>query len=131
MPSMVLSTDGGIPVDYEEGELEDEGTSSSQPSDSKPAAGTRRVRQDEPDASSSKRPRSVRDAVPSTLEALAIVSDPSAITPDPPVIPSEQARYGRTISRNVIPWYVVSRIVDDAEAASKNFDPMTHQMRTY
>ncbi|OWZ20885.1 hypothetical protein PHMEG_0004654 [Phytophthora megakarya] len=36
--SSVLSTDGGIPVDYEEGELEDEEISSSQSCDAKPAA---------------------------------------------------------------------------------------------
>ncbi|OWZ01219.1 hypothetical protein PHMEG_00027442, partial [Phytophthora megakarya] len=65
-----LSTDGGIPVDYEERELEDEGTSSSQSYGSKLAAGTCHPREDDSDASSSKRPRSVSDAVPSSLEAL-------------------------------------------------------------
>ncbi|OWZ04282.1 hypothetical protein PHMEG_00023840 [Phytophthora megakarya] len=149
--SSVLSTDGGIPVDYEEGELE--GTSSSQPSDSKSAAGTRRAREDESDASSWKRQRSVRDAVPSTLEEPAIVSDAPAITPDPSVVSSEQrdaprtddsvrdpwmpsesvisAWYGRTVPPNVIPLYVDSRIIDDAEAESKSFDLVTNQRRDY
>ncbi|OWZ06555.1 hypothetical protein PHMEG_00021172, partial [Phytophthora megakarya] len=97
--------------------------------------------------------RSVSDAVPSTLEALAIASDPPTITPDPPVVPSEQhdaprtddsvrdpwipsesvisTRYRRTVPPNVIPLYVDSRIVDDAEAASKHFEPMTNQRRDY
>ncbi|OWY98670.1 hypothetical protein PHMEG_00030510 [Phytophthora megakarya] len=81
---------------------------SSQSYDSKPAAGTRRPREDDSDASSSKRPRSVSNAVPSTLEAFP--------SPRPP---------------NVIPLYVGSRIVDDTEAASKNFESMTNQRRDY
>ncbi|OWY90593.1 hypothetical protein PHMEG_00041209 [Phytophthora megakarya] len=121
--------------------------------DSKPVAGTRRPREDDTDASSSKRPRRVSEAAPSTLEALAITSDPPAITLDPPIIPSEQrdvprtddsvrepwmpsesvitARYGRTIPLNVIPLYVDSRIVDDSEAASKHIEPMMNQRRDY
>ncbi|OWZ17200.1 hypothetical protein PHMEG_0008895 [Phytophthora megakarya] len=55
--SSIFSADGGIPVDYEDGELEDEGTSSSLSHESKSAIGTRRPREDESDASSSKRPR--------------------------------------------------------------------------
>ncbi|OWZ12749.1 LOW QUALITY PROTEIN: hypothetical protein PHMEG_00014035 [Phytophthora megakarya] len=141
--SSVLSTDGGIPLDYEEGELEDEGTSSSQSYDSKPAAGTRRpvkmIR--------TLLLRSVRevDAVPSTLEALSITSDPPVVllercdaprTKDSvrePWMPSEgvtTARNGCTVLPNVIPLYVDNRI-DDAEAASKHFEPMTNQRRGY
>ncbi|OWY94060.1 hypothetical protein PHMEG_00036320 [Phytophthora megakarya] len=73
--SSIFSADGGIPVDYEDGELEDEVTSSSQSHESKPATGNRRPREDDSDASSSKRPRSESDAVPSRLEALAITSE--------------------------------------------------------
>ncbi|OWY98847.1 hypothetical protein PHMEG_00030274 [Phytophthora megakarya] len=80
--SSVLSTDGGIPVDYEDGGLEDEVTSSSQSLESKPASGTRRPREDDSDASSSKRPRSASDAVPSRLEALAITSERDATRTD-------------------------------------------------
>ncbi|OWZ03174.1 hypothetical protein PHMEG_00025140 [Phytophthora megakarya] len=94
-----------------------------------------------------------RECMPSTLEAPAIASDPPAITTGPPVVLSEQrdaqrtgdsvrdpskpsesvisARYGRTVPPNVIPLYVDSRIVDDAEAASKHFEPMTNQRRDY
>ncbi|OWZ07885.1 hypothetical protein PHMEG_00019661 [Phytophthora megakarya] len=137
--SSVLSTDGGIPVDYEEGELEDEGTSSSLSYDSKPAAGTRRPREDDSDALSSKRPRSVSDAVPSRLEALAITSEKrdATCTDDSvrePWMPPESvitARYGSTVPPNEIPLYVDNRIVDDAEAASKHFEPMTDQRRGY
>ncbi|OWZ14293.1 hypothetical protein PHMEG_00012256 [Phytophthora megakarya] len=102
--SSVLSTDGGIPVDYEECELEDEGTSSSQSCDAKPAAGTRRAREDDSEASSSKRPRSVSDAVPSALEAPSIASDPPAITLVPPVVSSEQRDAPRTDDSVRDPW---------------------------
>ncbi|OWZ12991.1 hypothetical protein PHMEG_00013753 [Phytophthora megakarya] len=54
--SSVLSNDGSIPLDYEEGEFEDEGTSSSPSYDSKPAAGIRRPPEDDSDASSSNHP---------------------------------------------------------------------------
>ncbi|OWY96099.1 LOW QUALITY PROTEIN: hypothetical protein PHMEG_00033723 [Phytophthora megakarya] len=99
--------------------------------------------------------RSVRevDTVPSSLKAPVIASDPPAITPDPPIVPSEQreaphtddsvrdpwmpsesvitVRYGRTVPPNVMPLYVGSRFVDDAEAVSKHFEPMTNQRRDY
>ncbi|OWZ12490.1 hypothetical protein PHMEG_00014345 [Phytophthora megakarya] len=137
--SSVLSTDGGIPVDYEDRELEDDGTSSSLSHDSKPAAGTRRPREDDSDASSSKRPRSASDAVPSRLEALAITSEQRDATRTDDIVrepwmPSESAikdRYGCMVPRNEIPLYVDNRIVDDAEAASKHFEPTTNQRRDH
>ncbi|OWZ10201.1 hypothetical protein PHMEG_00016987 [Phytophthora megakarya] len=137
--SSVLSTDGGIPVDYEDGELEDEGTSSSMSHGSKPAAGTRRPREDDSDASSSKRPRSASDAVPSRLEALAITSEQRDATRTDdtvrePWMPSKKAiddRYGATVPPNEIPLYVDNRLVDDAEAAAKHFEPTTNQRRDY
>ncbi|OWZ15104.1 hypothetical protein PHMEG_00011310 [Phytophthora megakarya] len=49
-------------------------------------------------------------------------------------MPSESvitARYGCTVPPNVIPLYVDNRIVDDAEAASKHFEPMMNQRRDY
>ncbi|OWY92575.1 hypothetical protein PHMEG_00038373, partial [Phytophthora megakarya] len=103
--SSIYMSDGGIPVDYEDGELEDEGTSSSQSHESKRATGTRRPREDDSDASSSKRPRSESDAVPSGLEALAITSDQ--------------------------PLYFDNRIVDDAEDAAKHLEPDTIRRRDY
>ncbi|OWY96070.1 LOW QUALITY PROTEIN: hypothetical protein PHMEG_00033761 [Phytophthora megakarya] len=131
----VLSTDGGIPVDYDDGELEDEVTSSSQSHASKPTTGNRRPREDDSDASSSKGPRSASDAVPSSLEALAITSerDDATRTDDSvrePWMPSESVikdRYGSMVPPNEIPLYVVNRIVDDAEAAAKHFEPTTNQ----
>ncbi|OWZ15829.1 hypothetical protein PHMEG_00010458 [Phytophthora megakarya] len=139
--SSVLSTDGGI---SEEGQLEDEGTSSSPSRDSEPVAGTRRPREADSDASASKRPQSFSDAVSATLEALAITSDPAVVPSEQrdalrtddsvrePWMPSESvitARYRRTVPPNVISLYVDSRIVDDAEAASKHIEPMTDQRR--
>ncbi|OWY94084.1 hypothetical protein PHMEG_00036288 [Phytophthora megakarya] len=136
--SSIFSADGGIPVDYEDGGLEDEVTSSSQSHESKPASGTRRPREDDSDASSSKRPRSASDAVPSRLEALAITSDRDATRTDDivhePWMPSESGikeRYGALIPPNEIPLYVDNRIVDDAEAAAKHFDNSTNQKRDY
>ncbi|OWY99185.1 LOW QUALITY PROTEIN: hypothetical protein PHMEG_00029862 [Phytophthora megakarya] len=137
--SSVLSTDGGIPVDYEDGELEDEGTSSSLSHDSKLATGTRRPREDDSDASSSKRPRSASDAVPSRLEALAITSEQRDVTRTDntvrePWMSSKKViddRYGAMVPPTEIPLYVDTRIVDDAEAASKHFEPTTNQGRDY
>ncbi|OWY95940.1 hypothetical protein PHMEG_00033919, partial [Phytophthora megakarya] len=119
--SSIYSADGGIPVDYEDGELEDEVTSSSQSHESKPATGNRRPREDDSDASSSKRPRSESDAVPSGLEALAITSDQRDATRTDdtvraPWMPSEEVikdRYGAMVAPNPVALYFDNRIVDD------------------
>ncbi|OWZ10488.1 LOW QUALITY PROTEIN: hypothetical protein PHMEG_00016655 [Phytophthora megakarya] len=120
--SSIFSADGGIPVDYEDGELEDEDTSSSLSHESKPASGTRRPREDDSNASSSKGPRSASDAVLSGLEALAIISERDATRTDDsvrePWMPFESVIKDR-------------RIVDDAEAAAKRFEPTTNQRRDY
>ncbi|OWY96687.1 hypothetical protein PHMEG_00032986 [Phytophthora megakarya] len=132
--SSIFSSDGGIPVDYEDGELEDEGTLVFPP-----AAGTRRPREDDSDASSSKRPRSASDPVPSRLEALAITSEQRDATRTDdsvrePWMPSESVikdRYGCMDPPNEIPLYVDNRIGNGAEAASKHFEPTTNQRRDY
>ncbi|OWY96182.1 hypothetical protein PHMEG_00033616, partial [Phytophthora megakarya] len=132
--SSIFSADGGIPVDYENGELEDEGTSSSLAHEFKPAAGIRRPREGNSDASSSKRPR-----MPSRLEALAITSEQRDATGTDdsvrgPWMPSESVindRYGSMVPPNEIPLYVDNRMVADAEAASKRFEPTTNQRRDY
>ncbi|OWZ14429.1 LOW QUALITY PROTEIN: hypothetical protein PHMEG_00012093 [Phytophthora megakarya] len=139
--SSSLSTDGGIPLDYEEGGLEDEGTSSSQSYDSKPAAGTRRPREDDSDASPSNRPRIAFHAG-NTFHHLGSTCCSVGATWCPhtddsvrePWMPSDSvitARYGCTVPPNEIPLYVDNRIVDDAEVASKHFEPMTNQRRDY
>ncbi|KAG2975655.1 hypothetical protein PC120_g25810 [Phytophthora cactorum] len=75
-----------------------------------PVTGSRRPREDDPSASSSKR----------SQRALWM---PSA---------SEIAsRFGETSPPNQIPLYVCSTIIDDAEAAAQHFDPMTNQGRDY
>ncbi|OWZ04060.1 hypothetical protein PHMEG_00024110 [Phytophthora megakarya] len=95
-------------------------------------------REDDSDASSSKRPRSASDAVPSRLEALAITSERDATRTDntvrEPWMPSKKAiddRYWAMVPPNEIPLYVDTRIVDDAEAALKHFEPTTNQRRDY
>ncbi|OWY98033.1 hypothetical protein PHMEG_00031307, partial [Phytophthora megakarya] len=134
--SWIFSADGGIPVDYEDGELEDEVTPSSQAHESKPATGNRRPREDDSDASSSKRPRSESDAVPS--RPLATTSERDLTRTDDtvrePWMPSQKViddRYGAQAPPNEIPLYVVDRIVDDTEAAAKHFDNSTNQRRDY
>ncbi|OWY90122.1 hypothetical protein PHMEG_00041892, partial [Phytophthora megakarya] len=137
--SSIFMSDGGIPVDYEDGELEDEGTSSSQSHESKRATGTRRPREDASDASSSKRPRSDSDAVPSGLEAPAITSKKgdAARTDDivrEPWMPFEKVikdRYGAMVAPNTIALYFDNRIVDDAEAAAKHLEPDSVRRRDY
>ncbi|OWZ18162.1 hypothetical protein PHMEG_0007803 [Phytophthora megakarya] len=113
--SSILATGGGIAVDYEDGELEIEGTSSSLAHEPEPASGTPRPREDNSDTSSSKRPRSESDAVPSRLEALCAN------------LGCLDDRYGALVPPNEIPLYADNRIVDDAEAAAKRFDPTTNQ----
>ncbi|KAG3121826.1 hypothetical protein C6341_g27223 [Phytophthora cactorum] len=41
------------------------------------------------------------------------------------------SRFGATSPPNQIPLYVCSAIIDDAEAAAQQFDPMTNQRRDY
>ncbi|OWZ08004.1 hypothetical protein PHMEG_00019525 [Phytophthora megakarya] len=131
--------DGSIPVDYKDEELEDEATSPSQSHESKRAAGTRRPREDNSDASSSKHPRSESDAVPSGLEALAITSKQRDATRTDdtvrePWMPSEgviKDRYGAMVAPNPVPLYFDNRIVNDAEAAAKHLEPGTDHRRDY
>ncbi|OWY95571.1 hypothetical protein PHMEG_00034391, partial [Phytophthora megakarya] len=132
------SIEDDIPVDYEDGELEDEATSSSQSHESKRAAGTRRPREDDSDASSSKRPRSESDAVPSGLEAPAISKQRDATRTDDtvrePWMTSERVikdRYGAIVAPNQMLLYVDNRMVDDAEAAAKHLESGTIQRRDY
>ncbi|OWZ11917.1 hypothetical protein PHMEG_00014990 [Phytophthora megakarya] len=120
--SSIYSADGGIPVDYEDGELEDEGSSSSRSLESKPATGNRRPREEDSDASSSKRLRSASDATRTDD------------TVREPWMPSEKVikdRYGAMVAPNPVPLYFDNRIVDDAEAAAKHLEPGTDQRRDY
>ncbi|OWY91561.1 hypothetical protein PHMEG_00039804 [Phytophthora megakarya] len=109
------SIEDDILVDYEDGELEDEGSSSSRLLES---------------PSPSKHPRSESDAVPSGLETLAITSKQRDATRTDdtvrePWMPSERVikdRYGAIVAPNPLPLYVDNRIVDDAEAAVKHLE---------
>ncbi|KAG2876362.1 hypothetical protein PC129_g23707 [Phytophthora cactorum] len=93
-----------------------------------PVTGSRRPREDDPSASSSKCSRNDEEE-----------KAPTPVTPSSPrSVPTERApwmpsasRFGATSPPNPIPLYVCSAIVDDAEAAAQHFDPMTNQRRDY
>ncbi|KAG3248020.1 hypothetical protein PI124_g7325 [Phytophthora idaei] len=138
--SSVFHTDGSMPTDYgsdiSDVPMED-GEVPSSAADSESAAvahelvtGSRRPREDDPSASSSKRSRNDEEE-----------KAPTPVTPSSPrSVPTERApcmtsaseiasRFGATSPP--IPLYVCSAIVDDAEAATQHFDPMTNQRRDY
>ncbi|KAG6941404.1 hypothetical protein JG688_00018686, partial [Phytophthora aleatoria] len=71
-----------------------------------PITGSRRPREDDPSASSSKRSQRA-PWMPSASEIASM--------------------FGGTSPPNQIPLHVGSAIVDDAEAAAQHFDPMTNQ----
>ncbi|OWY93733.1 hypothetical protein PHMEG_00036764 [Phytophthora megakarya] len=136
--SSIFSADGGIPVDYEDGEIEDEVTSSSQSHESKPATGNRRtlhpaVFQSVVGFVRHHHFRNIRH------HALAITSKQrdatrTDATVREPWMPTERVikdRYGAIVAPNPIPLYVDNRIVDDAEAAVKYLEPGTDQRRDY
>ncbi|KAG3075393.1 hypothetical protein PI125_g21747 [Phytophthora idaei] len=136
------NTDGSMPTDYgsdisdvpmEDGEVPSSAADSESAAVAhEPVTGSRRPREDDPSASSSK--RSCNDE-----EEKA----PTPVTPSPPrSVPTERAawmpsaseiasRFSATSPPNPIPLYVCSAIVDDAEAAAQHFDPMTNQRRDY
>ncbi|OWY99803.1 hypothetical protein PHMEG_00029137 [Phytophthora megakarya] len=69
---------------------------------------------------------------PSRLDALAITSEKRGVTRTELWMPSKKViedRYGAMVPPNAIPSYVDNRIVDDAEADSKHFEPTTNQRR--
>ncbi|KAG3151490.1 hypothetical protein C6341_g16544 [Phytophthora cactorum] len=140
--SSVWNTDGSMPTDYgsdisdvpmEDGEVPSSAADSESAAVAhEPVTGSRRPREDDPSASSSKRSRNDEDE-----------KAPTPVTPSSPrSVPTERAtwmpsaseiasRFGATSPPNPIPLYVCSAIVDDAEAAAQHFDPMTNQRRDY
>ncbi|OWZ05078.1 LOW QUALITY PROTEIN: hypothetical protein PHMEG_00022898, partial [Phytophthora megakarya] len=132
--SSVFSTDGGIPVDYEDGELEDKAPRL-------PCCMTPSLRLGLAVLVKTIRTlprRSVREVLVIQLETLAITSKRDATRTDDsvrePWMPSErfiEDRYGAMIPPNEIPLFVDNRIVDDAEADSTHFEPTTNQRRDY
>ncbi|KAG3168487.1 hypothetical protein PI126_g3252 [Phytophthora idaei] len=140
--SSVWNTDGSMPTDYgsdisdvpmEDGEV----PSSAADSESagvahEPVTGSRRPREDDPSASSSKRSRNDEEEKAPT--PVTPSSPRSVATERAPWMPSTSeiaSRFGATSPPNPIPLYVCSAIIDDAEAAAQHFDPMTNQRRDY
>ncbi|KAE8957342.1 hypothetical protein PF011_g31178 [Phytophthora fragariae] len=136
--------DGIEDIDMKEGEEERE---SSSPGRNEASVGTRRPREDDSDASSSKRSRSGRDRPLADAGALSTPwggddddSTPSAaatsrINPvrDPWMpSPSEiRSRYGSTTPASPYALYSCSTIVDDDVTKELDFDPATDQRRDY
>ncbi|KAE8958799.1 hypothetical protein PR001_g30935, partial [Phytophthora rubi] len=131
-------------LDMEEGE-EEQGSSSSGRNEA--SVGTRRPREDDSDASSSKRSRSGSDRPLADAGALSTPrgggdddSTPSAVVTSrtkpvrDPWMPSPseiQSRYGSTTPASPYALYSCSAIVDDDVTKELDFDPATDQRRDY
>ncbi|KAG3076296.1 hypothetical protein PI125_g21540 [Phytophthora idaei] len=138
----VLNTDGSMPTDYgsaiSDVSMEDEEVPSSA-ADSESAAvahvpvtGSRRPREDDPRASSSKRSRNdEEEKAPTPVTPSSPRSVPTERAPWMPSASEIASRFGATLPPNPIPLYVCSAIIDDAEAAAQHFDPMKNQRRDY
>ncbi|KAE9262609.1 hypothetical protein PR003_g33477, partial [Phytophthora rubi] len=136
--------DGMEDLDMEEGE-EEQGSSSSGRNEA--SVGTRRPREDDSDASSSKRSRSGSDRPLADAGALSTPrgggdddSTPSAVVTSrtkpvrDPWMPSPseiQSRYGSTTPASPYALYSCSAIVDDDVTKELDFDPATDQRRDY
>ncbi|KAG3085322.1 hypothetical protein PI125_g19256 [Phytophthora idaei] len=140
--SSVWNTDGSMPTDYgsdisdvpmEDGEVPSSAADSESAAVAlEPVIGSRRPREDDPSASSSKHSRNDEEEKAST--PITPSSPRSVLTERAPWMPSASeiaSRFGATSPPNPIPLYACSAIVDDAEAAAQHFDPMTNQRRDY
>ncbi|GMF22389.1 unnamed protein product [Phytophthora fragariaefolia] len=135
--------DVGIAADMEDGEEEDEGTSSS--TRVNPILGSHRPRVDDSDASSSKRSRSgsdrpLADAGPlssprsggDSTSSNAVVSSTGPVRDPWMPIPSEiQSRFGSTAPPSQYALYSCNGIIDDDATKKLAFDPATDQRRDY
>ncbi|KAG3243541.1 hypothetical protein PI124_g11655 [Phytophthora idaei] len=140
--SSVFNTDGSMPTDYgsdiSDVPMEDEEVpSSAADSESaavahEPVTGSRRPREDDPSASSSKCSRNdEEEKTPTPVTPSSPRSVPAERAPWMPSASKIVSRFGATSLPNPIPLYVCSAIVDDAEAAVQHFDPMTNRRRDY
>uniref|UniRef100_H3GE83 Uncharacterized protein n=1 Tax=Phytophthora ramorum TaxID=164328 RepID=H3GE83_PHYRM len=139
----------GVPLDYgsedEEGELEGDKDTLS-PGHTVPNVGLRRPREDDSNASGSKRSRSGNGTPLAAAGALSTPregddSTPSAVVAasrtEPvrePWMPSQfeiSSRFGATVPPNLYALYSCNSIVDDDVAKRLHFDPMMDQRRDY
>uniref|UniRef100_H3GHG0 Uncharacterized protein n=1 Tax=Phytophthora ramorum TaxID=164328 RepID=H3GHG0_PHYRM len=137
----------GVPLDYgsevEEGELEGDKDTLS-PGHTDPNVGLRRPREDDSNASSSKRSRSGSGTPLAAAGALTTPRDGDDSTPSvvvvasrtepvhEPWMPSQfeiSSRFGATAPPNLYALYSCNSIVDDDVAKRLHFDPMTDQRR--
>ncbi|GMF63299.1 unnamed protein product [Phytophthora fragariaefolia] len=135
--------DVGRDADMEDGEDEDEGTSSLTRVD--PSVGSRRPREDDSDASGSKRSRSgsdrpLADAGPlssprsggDSTSSNTVVSRTGPVRDSWLPTPSEiQSRFGSTTPPIQYALYSCNGIVDDDATKELDFDPATDQRRDY
>ncbi|KAG3126695.1 hypothetical protein C6341_g25256 [Phytophthora cactorum] len=138
--SSVFHTDGSMPTDYgpdisdvpmEDGEVPSSAADSESAAVAhEPVTGSRRPREDDPSASSSKRSRNdEEEKAPTPITPSSPRSVPTERAPSMPSASEIASRFGA--SSPPILLYVCSPIVDDAEAAAQHFDPMTNQRRDY
>ncbi|KAG3247869.1 hypothetical protein PI124_g7435 [Phytophthora idaei] len=140
--SPVLNTDGSMPTDngsdisdvpMEDGEVPSSAADSESAAVAhEPVTGSRRPREDDPSASSSKRSRNdEEEKAPTPVTPSSPCSVPTERAPWMPSASEIASRFGATSPPNPIPLYVCSAIIDDAEAAAQHFDPTTNQRRDY
>ncbi|KAG4036236.1 hypothetical protein PC123_g28194 [Phytophthora cactorum] len=90
-----------------------------------PVTGSRRPREDDPSASSSKRSRNDEEnKAPMPVTPFSPRSVPTERAPWMPSASEIAARFGEISPP--IPLHMYSAIIDDAEAAAQHFDPMTN-----
>ncbi|KAG4045234.1 hypothetical protein PC123_g19358 [Phytophthora cactorum] len=140
--SSLLNTDGSMPTNYgsdisnvpmEDGEVPTSAADSESAAVAhEPVTGSRRPREDDPSASSSKRSRNDEgEKAPTPVTPSSPRSVPTERAPWMPSASEIASRFGATSPPNPILLRVCSAIVDDAEAAAQHFDPMTNQRRDY
>ncbi|KAG3109137.1 hypothetical protein PI125_g11199 [Phytophthora idaei] len=140
--SSVLSTDGIMPTNYgsdisdvsmEDGEVPSSAADSqSVVATHDPLTWSRRYREEDPSASSSKRSRSdEEEKAPTPVTPSSPRSVPTGRAPWMLSASDIASRFGATSPPNLIPPYVCSAINDDAETVAQHFDPMTNQRRDY
>ncbi|GMF63125.1 unnamed protein product [Phytophthora fragariaefolia] len=136
-------SDVGSDADMVDGEEEAEGTSSSTRVD--PSVGSRRPREDDSDASSSKRSRSgsdrpLADAGPlssprsggDSTSSNTVVSRSGPVRDPWTPTPSEiQSRFSSTAAPSQYALYSCNGIIDDDATKELDFDPATDQRRDY
>ncbi|RAW19715.1 hypothetical protein PC110_g23843, partial [Phytophthora cactorum] len=130
--SLMLNTDGSMPTDYgsdisdvpmEDGEVPSSAADSESAAVAHdPVAGSRRPRENDPSASSSKRSRNEEEEkAPTLVTPSSPRSVPTERAPWMPIVSEIASRFGATSPPNQIPLYVCSAIIDNAEAAAQHF----------